>query len=124
MALNTSDNDLAMQLHFALFDGAAGFVLKPLVMCGVQQTMMEHRLPEDVEYWPAPGRQLHRTSIKFLSIHLCPKVHWLNPHTPICTKPPKEVLEPKKRLLFILWQLGERRPRYSGMCHSKSCRSS
>ena len=70
MALNTSDNDLAMQLHFALFDGAAGFVLKPPVMCGVQQTMMEHRLPEDVEYWPAPGRQLHRTSIKFLSIHL------------------------------------------------------
>ena len=29
VCLNFSDNDLAVQLHFALFDGSGGYVLKP-----------------------------------------------------------------------------------------------
>jgi len=34
VALNMSNNDLAMQLHYALFNGSGGYVLKPLEMSG------------------------------------------------------------------------------------------
>lgn len=36
VTLNMSNNDLAVQLHFALFRGSGGFVLKPPEMCGLE----------------------------------------------------------------------------------------
>lgn len=63
--------DLAVQLHFALFNGSGGYVLKPALL-------RHEELPEDLEEeetsWPPPQERLHRTSIEILSLHCLPKV--------------------------------------------------
>jgi len=72
VALNMSNNDLAIQLHFALFDNLAGYKLKPPEMVGGA-----HEESEDVDNvdacWPPPRAHLHRASLKLLSLHNLPK---------------------------------------------------
>jgi len=62
--------DLAVQLHFALFNGSGGYVLKPALL-------RHEELPQDLEEeetsWPPPQERLHRTSIEILSLHCLPK---------------------------------------------------
>ena len=91
VALNMSHNDLAVQLHFALFNGSSGFVLKPPEMRAAPSTrhaaetsgsislgqeggeMYDRDSTED-SFWPPPRESLHRTSIEILSLHNLPKV--------------------------------------------------
>eukprot|EP00966_Prymnesium_polylepis_P295301 6819220-Prymnesium_polylepis.1 len=95
IALNMSNNDAPLQLHFALFKGAAGYVLKPDEMCvhaddgeaGVRPTAASmsptetsparQSIPRVVSgravRWPPPREVLHRTTIEILSLHRCPK---------------------------------------------------
>jgi len=90
VALNMSNNDLAVHLHFALFNGSDGYVLKPEEMLSTSNIRSTEggedprttRLPlgerfseqsnEDY-YWPPPRENLHRTSIEPLSLHHLPK---------------------------------------------------
>jgi hypothetical protein len=95
--LNFSDCDQAVQLHFALFNGSGGFILKPSDMRFVRQLDLDiessregsdrascgshtsakstaHEAPEDQMYWPLPRNKLDRTSIEFVSLHHCIKV--------------------------------------------------
>jgi len=91
VCLNMSNTDLAIQLHFALFNGSRGFVLKPAQMRAAPPATdgTPDGLHSDSHFWPLPRETLHRTSIEVLSLHQLPK-------------------------------LGEQRPRYSGSrseCH-------
>ena len=65
----------AVQLHFALFNGYGGYVLKP-------PEMMDSLLEEDGLalisndiFWPPPRQKLTRTTIDVVSLHHLPKVH-------------------------------------------------
>ena len=82
IALNFSHCDLQAQLHFALFHGSGGYVLKPKEMremytpgvAGTKDGGAEcapHQ-KEDA-YWPPPRERLHRTTIEILSLHNLPK---------------------------------------------------
>ena len=98
VALNFSDNDLAVQLHFALFHGSKGFVIKPAEMksefvrnrfsnVGSFKSNSTRSSSEEVEekndddYWPPPRDRLHRTSLELLSLVNLPKVAAPPPHT-------------------------------------------
>jgi len=72
VALNMSNNDLAIQLHYALFNGSAGFVLKPLEMQAVAHDDTGSGSCER-EFWPPPCRRLHRVTIEAISILNLPK---------------------------------------------------
>lgn len=81
VALNMSNNDLGVQLHFALFFGSSGYVLKPEGM------RRRHRNDEasddddqsggavmnDEDYWPPPRDMLYRATIDLISLHALPK---------------------------------------------------
>jgi hypothetical protein len=69
-ALNMTNNDLAIHLHFALFDGSDGYVIKPVEMlqCGGDSEATD---PDD--YWPPPSRRLHTAAIELISLHTLPK---------------------------------------------------
>jgi len=90
--LNFSESDLAVQLHFALFHGFAGFVLKPSGMLGksgeggAEDTRASadksdsgrsshHPVKDDDPdvYWPLPREQLVVTTIKLIELHHLPK---------------------------------------------------
>ena len=71
VALNMSNPDVSVQLHFALFKGACGFVLKPPEM-RVPTIAIGARQHEDM-YWPPPREELYRTTLEVLSLHNCPK---------------------------------------------------
>jgi len=91
VALNFSNNDLAVQLNFALFNGAGGFVLKPAEMRpSVPNPSEPHEGGDDSDaLWPPAHSRLHRASVEIVSLHNLPK-------------------------------RGERRPRYAGSrsaCH-------
>jgi len=92
VCLNMSYSDLAVQLHFALFNGSGGFVLKPAEMCAATQRTEDSTRSEKAEaedFWPPAREWLHRTTITLMSLHNLPK-------------------------------RGERRPRYDGRraaCH-------
>jgi hypothetical protein len=79
VALNMTNNDLAVHLHFALFDTASeGYVLKPVEMRGSQSdssvsSRMSISSNEDA-YWPPPRMGLHRTTIDIICLHNLPKV--------------------------------------------------
>ena len=82
IALNFSHCDLQAQLHFALFHGSGGYVLKPKEMreastSGVVNAANDsaERVPpqEEDSYWPPPRSRLHRTTIEILSLHNLPK---------------------------------------------------
>jgi hypothetical protein len=68
VALNMSNNDLAVQLHFSLFNDSGGYLLKPVEM------WQSHR---DATDWPPWREQLHCAAIKILSLHNYPKVCFL-----------------------------------------------
>jgi len=94
VCLNMSSVDLAVQLHFALFNGSGGFVLKPLGMRSTQphagsDADERQSIANPDVYWPPPRNRLHRTTVDLVSLHNLPK-------------------------------LGERRPRFAGRhaeCH-------
>ena len=85
-----SNNDLPMQLHFALFRGSGGFVLKPPEMLGYRQAPViadvfdlsasgsdaeAERISEASaanDFWPPPREQLHRATIELLTLHNLP----------------------------------------------------
>jgi len=84
VCLNFSHNDLSVQLHFALFNGSAGFVLKPAEMNApapmgdtdgsTRSTQETSQRTSDVDaYWPPPRDWLYRVSIHVLSLHNLPK---------------------------------------------------
>eukprot|EP00966_Prymnesium_polylepis_P033738 784224-Prymnesium_polylepis.1 len=67
VALNMSTNDLAVQLHYALFNCSQGFVLKPAEMNAHASTPMARATrakappgggsdggPDEDAYWPPP----------------------------------------------------------------------
>ena len=93
VALNMSNNDISVQLHFALFEGTAGYLLKPREMMSRQQDSRKRsdsigeagEDDENDDYWP-PQRELsHRTSINVISLHNLPKVSPLRPHKLLIT---------------------------------------
>jgi len=61
VALNMSNVDLPLTLHFALFNGSGGFTLKP------QEMRIEGT------FWPPSRVQLVRTTVDILSLHNLPK---------------------------------------------------
>mmetsp|Transcript_15402 Transcript_15402/g.46245 ORF Transcript_15402/g.46245 Transcript_15402/m.46245 type:complete len:545 (-) Transcript_15402:93-1727(-) len=74
VALNMSNVDLPLQLHFALFKNVVGYVLKPLGMRVVPpEGEMEPDEADHDEYWPPPRDALHRTTISIISLHNLPK---------------------------------------------------
>jgi len=87
IALNMSNTDLAVQLHFALFRGSNGFVLKPLAMrenlaapneAQVRDSFVlgsgQRQAGQLTDYfWPSPCDILHRTNIRVVSLHNLPK---------------------------------------------------
>ena len=85
--LNMSNNDLATQLHHALFNTSPGYVLKPAMMLqGLPIAEMDRdvsstrRSGDDTTgkmkdaYWPAPCMKLHVATLTLLSLHNLPKV--------------------------------------------------
>eukprot|EP00966_Prymnesium_polylepis_P051330 1187930-Prymnesium_polylepis.2 len=77
VCLNMSYSDLAVQLHFALFNGSGGFVLKPAEMCAATQRTEDSTRSEKAEaedFWPPAREWLHRTTITLMSLHNLPKV--------------------------------------------------
>ena len=82
VALNMGTCDLAVQLHFALFNGSTGYLLKPPEMKAVQAhgwrvpiqlTPGRRELVDDENYWPPPCDRLYLTTIDLCSLHNCPK---------------------------------------------------
>mmetsp|Transcript_10776 Transcript_10776/g.28272 ORF Transcript_10776/g.28272 Transcript_10776/m.28272 type:complete len:609 (+) Transcript_10776:1-1827(+) len=81
VALNMSNVDLALHLHYALFDGSGGYVLKPSEMRAVSTEeavdadCIANRdgLDGDAGYWPPSREQLHRTTVDIISLHNLPK---------------------------------------------------
>jgi len=88
VALNMSNVDLAVQLHFALFNVSRGYSLKPLEMRAVParnatvsggSSTAEHSFDHsgmhlhDDDYWPPPRERMHRCTIKTFSLHNFPK---------------------------------------------------
>eukprot|EP00966_Prymnesium_polylepis_P003774 86026-Prymnesium_polylepis.1 len=90
-SLNFSDVDLPVQLHFALFSGSGGFVVKPPEMVHVNIEDTENptsplrrvasgkqsqaaRLDDEDAYWPPPRDRLACVTIRVVSLHNLPKV--------------------------------------------------
>jgi len=88
VALNMSNVDLAVQLHFALFNVSRGYSLKPLEMRAVParnatvsggSSTAEHSFDHsgmclhDDDYWPPPRERMHRCTLKIFSLHNLPK---------------------------------------------------
>jgi len=69
VCINMSNNDLAMHLHFALFNGSSGFVLKPIQLRSIAREGNDEVPPS----WPARRALLHRTTFSLLSLHQIPK---------------------------------------------------
>jgi hypothetical protein len=71
--MNMTKCDLALQLHFALFRGSDGFVLKPDLMRSVQPGAEGQECNDDA-FWPLARASLHRVTIECISLHQLPKV--------------------------------------------------
>eukprot|EP00966_Prymnesium_polylepis_P074689 1733285-Prymnesium_polylepis.1 len=77
--------DVAIHLHFALFNGSSGFVLKPSEMRGgsketastlafsAQDSAEEAATNDEDRYWPYTRDWLHRTTVVLHSLHNLPK---------------------------------------------------
>jgi|EP00966_Prymnesium_polylepis_P227566 phosphatidylinositol phospholipase C, delta len=67
--------DLAVHLHFALFHGSGGYVLKPPGMrAGATDAATgQGWIHDESIYWPPPCDRLKRVTIDFLSLHNCTK---------------------------------------------------
>ena len=72
VCLNMSNSDVALHLHFALFDGSEGYVLKPVQMHDAP--LGGDGIRDENDYWPPPREKLHCTTITFISLHNYPKV--------------------------------------------------
>ena len=109
VALNMSNGDLPVQLHFALFNSSSGYIIKPpemragdedgddpLTPRSAQLQLERRRLGSDIDestyevrerasglkrddYWPPPREWLHRTTVKILNLSCLPKVISLAP---------------------------------------------
>jgi len=75
VALNFSNVDLPVQLHFALFHGSGGFVLKPTEMCAPRGEE-----DDDEAFWPALRSSLCRVTIEIISLHQLPQRGERRPH--------------------------------------------
>lgn len=76
VALNMCEVDLPVQLHFALFHGSGGYVLKPAEMTSSLDARLSHRsagAAADDDYWPPIRHALHRATVQLLSLHNLPK---------------------------------------------------
>jgi len=78
VCLNFSDVDIAVQLHFALFRGSKGFVLKPLEMREVADEAesvgdVGAQAHDSDAFWPPPRELLQRVTLEVLSLHNLPK---------------------------------------------------
>eukprot|EP00966_Prymnesium_polylepis_P067836 1576974-Prymnesium_polylepis.1 len=125
VALNMSNCDLAVHLHFALFDGTAGYLLKPPEMmiaaddrCSrSSNSEVSHEAGSEDAFWPPPRQSLLCVSMDVISLHNLPKV--LLPGSYSCDHASSPV-ENTSALCALVWQRGERRPRYNGShgaCH-------
>lgn len=91
VCLNMSNVDVAIHLHFALFNGSSGFVLKPSEMRGgsketastlafsAQDSAEEAATNDEDRYWPYTRDWLHRTTVVLHSLHNLPKRRELRP---------------------------------------------
>jgi len=86
VCLNMSNLDLYVTMHYALFNGSEGFVLKPpemVLQATVPATILsqspstQQKASRDLgvadHYWPPARDVLHLITIKVLSLHMCPK---------------------------------------------------
>jgi len=80
VCLNFSDSDLSVQLHFALFNGHGGFVLKPKEMrLGFSRhTSTEDSTQDDKHFdddcgWPPPRKHLQCVTLQIASLHSLPR---------------------------------------------------
>jgi len=72
VALNMTNVDVPNQMHFALFNRTAGYVLKPQEM--LNAPLGTGNLPAlQKPCWPPARKQLHRTTLELLSLHNLPK---------------------------------------------------
>eukprot|EP00966_Prymnesium_polylepis_P309381 7149015-Prymnesium_polylepis.1 len=133
VCLNFSEADTAVQLHFALFNGHGGFVLKPTEMRGVPLSnpsssglsIGESDEDEGQLGWPPPRKFMQRVTLHVISLHNLPKVCCCcaRPHIARAQNNPF----PQHTVVFggqqwYLWwpclQRGESRPCYSGSRHA------
>eukprot|EP00966_Prymnesium_polylepis_P336271 7391502-Prymnesium_polylepis.3 len=128
VCMNMSSSDLPVQLHFALFNGSGGFVLKPSGMRAAKQRNEETAMSEEVEdgsFWPPARKWLHHTIVKFVSLHNLPKVRICPCETADSRMLAENSLgcvgSPRRHALCTRRpQRCERRPRYDGTrtaCH-------
>jgi len=80
ITLNMSNIDLALQLHYSLFRGSEGYLLKPQEMRKATEPSAvsgaQDAPDENIDdYWPPPRERLHRATIEVLSLHQLPKRH-------------------------------------------------
>jgi len=77
VCLNMSKVDLPVMLHFALFNGSVGYLLKPPEMrADAHRPTGEEGQEEATDadaYWPPPREKLQCISIEVLSLHNLPK---------------------------------------------------
>ena len=98
-----SNVDVPLQLHYALFKGCSGYVLKPPEMLGAPPTVIEagstrsssdaylnlsgiftravrgtgldeHSYDPELAYWPPPRKTLRCITLDLFSLHNLPKV--------------------------------------------------
>jgi hypothetical protein len=135
VALNMSNIDLPVQLHFALFKASGGFVLKPPEMCfgdaaaslpaswrlsAASSAADDERRDADVEYWPSFRGFLHMTTLELLSLHSAPEVSAATTNYVCATAQNNRMQASPRTSSFFLWQRRERRPRFDGSrsaCH-------
>eukprot|EP00966_Prymnesium_polylepis_P058586 1356949-Prymnesium_polylepis.1 len=78
VCMNFSANDVSVQLHFALFNGHGGFVLKPKEMRGGSSRRASaergNEQLDDDNGWPPPRKFLQCIAVHAISLHNLPKV--------------------------------------------------
>lgn len=72
VCLNMSNIDLAVCLHFALFNRSGGFVLKPPEMTSLGDVATSRRF-SDIMYWPPAREMLHCATVRVNSLFGLPK---------------------------------------------------
>jgi len=89
VCLNFSEADLPVSLHFALFKGSGGYLLKPskmrirsdhfdVIQSGRETDSAARRRNND-DYWPPSRDKIFCATIEVLSLHMCPKRHEKRP---------------------------------------------
>eukprot|EP00966_Prymnesium_polylepis_P228434 5286828-Prymnesium_polylepis.3 len=117
-----SNNDLAVNLHFALFNTSAGYLLKPPGMCASNVDADSPTGTRDLDdsYWPPARDVLQRTVIEIISLHSCPKgvvIGACDCHGDCVVD---AISHNAAHISPYLWQRGEQRPRFNGSrgaCH-------